>query len=368
MIAPLPSPRDSWNTLHKRLYESVNYRLRDFGGGRWASACRPVSIVFLLTELCNARCVHCDIWKNKGREDSPSPDQLKKTLSEMREWLGPVQVVFSGGESLMRPYTPEVAAHASAIGLFLEVLTHGYWAEQSRIEKLGLANPWRITISFDGMGSTHDRIRGRQGFWDKTITSLENLRRLRRDHGLRYSIRLKTVVMEHNLDDLAEVARFAASNEMEVFYQAIEQNYNTENDPRWFEHTDNWPKDSERAVTKIEELIRLRSEGLPIVNSEAQLRVMIPYFRNPMPLQVAIQSHSAHEKRTNCSALINMQIQANGDVRACLNSPPIGNIRHTPIRQIWERRPRNWETGCCLQRAAAEQLVSVEQIREQIGR
>src|SRR3954447_22339123 len=134
------------NWVYKRLYDGVNYRLRTFAGGRFASKCRPTSIVILLTELCNARCVHCDIWKNKGKEDSPTPEQWKKVLSDLRAWLGPVHVVFSGGEALLRPYATDLVAHGSSIGLFIEILTHGYWDDQSKIEKLALAKPWRVTV------------------------------------------------------------------------------------------------------------------------------------------------------------------------------------------------------------------------------
>src|SRR5438552_14357975 len=137
------------NWAYKRVYDGVNYRLRTLGGGRWASLCRPTSISLLLTELCNARCVHCDIWKNRGKEDSPTVDQWKTVLSDLREWLGPVQVTLTGGEALLRPFTTELVAYASSSGLFLEILTHGYWDDQARIERLALAKPWRITISLD---------------------------------------------------------------------------------------------------------------------------------------------------------------------------------------------------------------------------
>lgn len=344
----------SWNAVHKQLYESVNYRLRFLAHGRFASYCRPTSILFLLTELCNARCVHCDIWKNRGKEDAPTADQLKKVLEDLRNWLGPVHIVFTGGEALLRPYTTDLTAHASSLGLFIEVLTHGYWDDQTRIEKLALANPWRITVSLDGIGATHSLIRGREKFWEKTTTSLENLRRLRKEKGLRYAIRLKTVIMEQNLDDLVELARFARQNEMEIFYQPIEQNYNTQEDPLWFEKTPNWPRDPERAVAKVEELIRLRDDGLPITNSESQLRVMIPYFRDPGSLRLAVQNHTAHELRMSCSAILSLQIQANGDVFVCTDVPPAGNVKHRSIREIWEQRPHYWESGCCLEKRCTD--------------
>lgn len=339
--------------VYRRLYSGVNWRLRSFAGGRLASWCRPTSIIFLLTELCNARCVHCDIWKNRGKEDSPTPEQWKTVLKDLRKWLGPIQVTFSGGEALLRPFTLDLVRCASGLGLSLEVLTHGYWDDQSRIEALGLANPWRITVSVDGIGETHTRIRGRDKFWEKTYTTLQTLSRIRREKHLDYKIQLKTVVMKHNLHDVAAVARFAKEHEMEVFYQAIEQNYNTVEDPLWFEHSDNWPNDADKAVASIQELIELKRTGLPIANSRTQLEVMIPYFRNPASWSVAVQHHSAHEQRLNCSAMGMLQLQANGDVRVCSNAEPVGNVKRTSIREIWEGRPHLWEEGCCLQRRCA---------------
>src|SRR5262245_27941193 len=126
----------SWHRLYRRLHEGINYRLRTFARGRFASHCRPPEAMFLLTELCNARCVHCDIWKNRGKEDSPTTEQWKGVLTDLRRWLGPVHVVFSGGEALLRPFTVELAHHAHSLGLFLEVLTHGYWDDQTKIEQL----------------------------------------------------------------------------------------------------------------------------------------------------------------------------------------------------------------------------------------
>jgi len=336
--------------LYRRAYLGLNYRLRTFAGGSLADHCRPTDIGFMMTNLCNAKCVHCDIWKNKGKDDTPTVEQYKAVLSDLRSWLGPVHVFFSGGEALLRPYTTDLAAHASAVGLFAEVLTHGYWDDQSRIEKLALANPGRITVSLDGIGETHTIVRGRENFFEKTTRTLDTLKRVRAEKGLGFVIRLKTVIMEQNLHDVQNVAEYAATNEMEVFYQAVEQNYNTPEDPRWFEHSDNWPKDSARAVSAVNRLIALKQKGLPIRNSYQQLNAMVSYFLNPDTMRVAVQSHTAHLKYPVCSALTNIQILPNGDVLACYGMPPVGNIKTTPIREIWSKRPAWWRGGCCMER------------------
>jgi MoaA/NifB/PqqE/SkfB family radical SAM enzyme len=348
----LPMPRQL-SMAYTRVYQAVNFRLRLFHGGRWASQCRPTSIAILLTERCNARCVHCDIWKNRGKEATPSVQQWKTSMRDLRRWLGPVHVVFTGGEALLMPFAAEVVSYTSSLGLLVEHLTHGFWLDQSRIERMAIGNPWRVTISCDGIGATHDKIRGREHFFDTVETTIQTLLRLRAAKKLGYTIRLKTVIMEHNLGEVAELARYAESHGLEVFYQPIEQNYNTPEDPRWFEHSSNWPADRDRAVAAVQELIEFKRQGLPIANSIHQLEVMIPYFRDPARMQVLTQSHQAHEKPL-CSASTTMQIQSNGDVKSCWCMDPIGNITQAPIRQIWECRPHWWKSGCCMARRMSE--------------
>ncbi len=274
-------------------------------------------------------------------------------MRDLRRWLGPAHVVFTGGEALLMPFAPEVVSHSASLGLLVEHLTHGFWLDQTRIEKMAMGRPWRVTISCDGIGATHDKIRGKEHFFDTVETTIQTLLRLRREHKLGYTIRLKTVIMEHNLHDVAEIARYARTHGLEVWYQPIEQNYNTPEDLRWFEHSENWPKDRERAVAAVQELIELKRQGFPIANSDHQLEVMIPYFRDPEKLLILTQSHSAHEKPL-CSALTTLQIQSNGDVKSCWCMDSIGNIMETPIRRIWEERPRWWESGCCLGGRMAE--------------
>lgn len=342
------------NVARRRLHEGISYRLRTFAGGRLSSYCRPTSIVLLLTERCNARCIHCDIWKNRGKEDRPSLDQWSELIADLREWLGPVQVTFSGGEALLNRDAIKLLTFGSSLGLFMELLTHGFWEDQSKIESLALAAPSRVTISFDGIGKTHDLVRGRAGFVKKTERTIQTLKRLRSQHHLEMAIRLKTVIMRQNLDDVCEVAHFAREENLEVFYQPIEQSYNTEEDALWFRHSQTWPLDTERVVGVVKELLKLKRQGLPIANSLNQLEAMIPYFANPAQSRIAIQSHSAHEARQLCNALTMLQFQANGDVIVCTSQPPIGNIKTARIREIWQNRPRWWQGDCCLERRLNE--------------
>lgn len=342
------------STLYRRVYEAVNYRLRWVGGRRFARYCRPTSIIFLLTERCNARCLHCDIWKNRGQEHSPTLEQWQEVVTDLRRWLGPVFVAFSGGEALLKPWATALVDHAVRCGLFVEHLTHGYWKDQEMIERLALTNAARITVSLDGLGETHNKVRGRDNFFERTSTSIATLQRIRKERSLRYVVRLKTVVMSHNVHELANLARFAAVDGTEIFFQPIEQNYNTAEDPHWFETSANWPTDTEAVSQAVRELIALKRHGAPIANSEQQLEAMISYFHAPAAMRVTTQSHSAHESQLFCNGLTTLQFQSNGDVTVCAGLAPVGNITVTPIRRIWQERLGVLATGCCLQRRLTE--------------
>jgi MoaA/NifB/PqqE/SkfB family radical SAM enzyme len=266
-----------------------------------------------------------------------------------------VHVVLTGGEALLKPYTVDLLAYGSERGLLIELLTHGYWEDQSRIERVARARPWRVTLSLDGIGATHDRIRRRPGFFKRTTSSIETLKRVRAEEGLDFTIRLKTVLMAQNLEDAPALARLATQPGMEIVFQPIEQNYASDEDPTWYHRSDNWPTDAERAVAVVERLKAMKREGYAIGNSQAQLDVMIPYFRDPDAWRVATQGHSAADRGgTLCGALTHLQVRANGDVLVCFAAPPIGNLRQATLRDIWEGRPRWWISGCCRERRYTE--------------
>jgi MoaA/NifB/PqqE/SkfB family radical SAM enzyme len=300
-----------------------------------------------LTKRCNARCLHCDLWQETGPEPGLGPEEWRGLLNDLRSWLGPVHVVLTGGEALLKPFTPELLAYGVSRGLFMELLTNGYRNDPELLQRVAMADPGRITLSVDGIGAAHDVVRGRTDFWAHTAAAVDTLCRLRREKRLGYAIMLKTVIMRQNLDQVAEVARFARRAGVEVLYQPVEQNYGTKEDARWFEHAPTWPVDSEAAVRTVAELLILKQEGYPILNSQAQLEVMIPYFRNPAASQETVRAHTSHEERPLCAAVGMLQVEPNGDVTICSRRPPVGNVGERPVREIWKARPRWWQGEGC---------------------
>ncbi len=102
---------------------------------------------------------------------------------------------FGGGEALLQPFTTDLVGHASSVGLLVELLTHSYWEDQTRIQKLALATPWLVTVSLDAASETHTKIHGREKFYEKTTRTIETLPQMRKEMDLNFDIRLKTVTM-----------------------------------------------------------------------------------------------------------------------------------------------------------------------------
>src|SRR6266851_2066222 len=265
--------------VYNRLHEGTSYRLRTLGRGRWAHHCRPVSICLMLTDLCNARCSYCEIWKTKAKGIGPTFDQWTTVLRDLRFWLGPVSICFSEGEALLVPFAIDLVAQAASLGLFVELLTCGYWQNQSKIERLALANPSKVTVRLNGIGETHTKIRGREEFFERTTTSIATLHHIQKGQDRKYTIQLKCVLMSHNLDDAVKVDEYAYQPGMEGFFQTIEQNYNTPEDGHWFKRVTTGREIQKKGVPKMQRLISLKDRGLPIANSIAQVRAMVPYFR-----------------------------------------------------------------------------------------
>ena len=127
--------------VYLRVRKGLNYRLWTFARrpvGRLRPT-EPVSRSFPDPSGANARCVHCDIWKNRGKEYCPIARAVE------RHSRRPPALARAGPRGVHRrrgaavPFAPELLAYGSSRGLRIEHLTHGYWRDQSRIESMARA-------------------------------------------------------------------------------------------------------------------------------------------------------------------------------------------------------------------------------------
>jgi len=139
---------------------------------------RPTAAQVIVTNNCNSRCVTCSQWKRKSTNELTTKE-IYEALSQLKD-LGIIAVAFSGGEPLLRNDLPHIIKKASQLKFrSISILTNALLLTESQARKLLESGLTGVGISIDGLRETHNQIRGVKGSFDKTITALQILTKLR---------------------------------------------------------------------------------------------------------------------------------------------------------------------------------------------
>ncbi len=167
----------------------------------------PFLVALNLTRRCNLHCAHC--YLDAGVRRAGDPAEL--TTGEVRDLLDQIaalgdetMIVLTGGEPLLRPDLPEIAAHAAKLGLMTVVGTNGMLLTEPRVEALMAAGVAAVGISLDSLDPDHhDRFRGLPGAFVRTLAGIEACRRA----GLTFQLHFS--VTDDNADELEAMIAFA---------------------------------------------------------------------------------------------------------------------------------------------------------------
>lgn len=138
-------------------------------------------LIQFVTHRCNAHCRHCfdDPQRQSiGVEQELSLERIR-TLANSVGRVGHLSL--TGGEPLLRPDLAEIVAAYYRAGVrSFSVSTNGSYPERidALLAQLPRVAPWArviVTISIDGVGPLHDRLRGLPGLYDKAERSLRLL-------------------------------------------------------------------------------------------------------------------------------------------------------------------------------------------------
>lgn len=148
-----------------------------------------------LSEVCNLSCLMCR--RPQEKEFMPR----KRVLSYFREArrIGVKTLSFSGGEPFVHPDFRDLIHDAIALGFEVELVTNGTLVKASDIallEKLKC-----VTVSIDGPQTIHDRIRGMEGAWKKSMATIELMSRAKVKWGT------NTVIQNANATKLLQTWR-----------------------------------------------------------------------------------------------------------------------------------------------------------------
>ncbi len=158
------------------------------------------SVIWVVTERCNLRCIHC---YEGGRETQEvSTEDAFKIIDKLYEAGKPLTFI-SGGEPLLRRDIMLILERMKSLGFRLIFSTNGTLVDENvakEIAELGVDN---VAIPLYGPRSFHDYFTGTPASHDKVINALKLL------SDLGVSLTVKTVVARsvlENLDYIFEVA------------------------------------------------------------------------------------------------------------------------------------------------------------------
>jgi MoaA/NifB/PqqE/SkfB family radical SAM enzyme len=234
--------------------------------------------------------------------------------------LGVKEVVFSGGEPLLRHDIADIIKSATDLGLKTNLLSNGRQLDSSVVGELVKAGLCIITLSVDSLDNEiYQRLRGTS--LDRVKESLMVLDDIERS---KLHISLTCVITMLNLGSLTNLACFAQDHQMRIPFQPY-------NEMPSCNHPELLPcSDTQHLLEEaIDGLIRLKRKGVPILNSDYYLR-NIPNFM--------LYRHSLLRSFHCIAGYISINIDSNLDVVPCWNLPAIGNLRKENLQSIWYSR------------------------------
>lgn len=127
------------------------------------------------TSRCNLHCRHCGSDCGSARTCSDMPlETFLSALDTIPRDHRPkgFTVVLTGGEPLLRPDICKIGKSVCARGFSWGMVSNGYFYDQAAHRSLMDAGMGSLTISLDGLQTTHDWMRGRQGSFEKALGAI----------------------------------------------------------------------------------------------------------------------------------------------------------------------------------------------------
>jgi radical SAM enzyme (rSAM/lipoprotein system) len=155
------------------------------------------------TRRCNLKCLHCgsDCSADSNAADMPFDDFLKAILPLQKKYnSAKVTVAITGGEPILRPDLPECGSILRKHGFHWGIVTNGYAYTHDIHSRLLAAGMGSLTLSLDGLESTHNWLRGNNQSFDRALKALDLI-----SSSNKLSYDIVTCVNPRNIEELEQM-------------------------------------------------------------------------------------------------------------------------------------------------------------------
>jgi radical SAM protein with 4Fe4S-binding SPASM domain len=175
---------------------------------------RPALAVWEFTLACDHRCLHCGPRAGIARPDELSTEESLALVAELAE-LGVGEVVLIGGEAYLRNDFLLVIRAIREHSMACSLTTGGLALTAKRAEAMVEAGVQSVNVSIDGLRETHDRVRDREGSWERAFAALRNVR----DAGCRIAV--NTQINARSRFELLELLELLAAEGVKAWQLQI---------------------------------------------------------------------------------------------------------------------------------------------------
>ncbi len=184
---------------------------------------RPFLVNYAVTFRCNLACKHCGAWRSpaeKNHEELREKDIRNMLEDNMLHNID--AVVITGGEPFLKEDLTEIllAFHSRIKPRIFHITTNGYATEDivgkiMLLKKRGVSLDLKVSI--DGMSTTHDALRGKEGSFSRAVDTLRRLRS--RFSRKKLFLAVNQTVFPENVHEIPRVKKLA--DDLDVDYRGF---------------------------------------------------------------------------------------------------------------------------------------------------
>ena len=185
----------------------------------------PIALQFPITTRCNARCEMCNIWRMDR-----SADRTLQELSEILDnrlfhkvkYLG-----INGGEPSLEQNLPQLITNCSEKLPKLRsisLITNGFATERILRQCEEVMNAiksknikFHVSVSLDGIGDLHNKVRGIDGSFEKTMSTITKLQKRRTKYC--DGIDAACTLTKSNLNYWSDIQQFCLDKDIPVTFR-----------------------------------------------------------------------------------------------------------------------------------------------------
>lgn len=279
-----------------------------------------------LTLKCTMNCLHCGSVAGMAREKELTLNECFRLADDLLT-LGCNELTFIGGEVFLYRGWEQVARYLSEKGVVVNIMTNAYTIDEDEIRQIQHARLSNVGISIDGMERNHNRIRRKKDSFARIRKALDLLNR----EGI--PIGAVTSLLDFNYADLEDLYLFLAHHKVQVWQlQLVNPMGNMAEQKNLILNPDKIPS--------ITEFVREKNKD----------RTMVIYAADNIGYYDDNETYLRGRRAPVCywigcqAGITSVFIDSVGNIKGCgaLYDEAFieGNIRQTPLADIWNDRDR----------------------------